>query len=88
MKNLSAALEKYGMKTNIYQSLLPSITIIHLDQDANIYVDENDEYNFDTKTQLLKIKNKKSQKPYIVFDLNKITGFISTSQMGPCGVYL
>ena len=90
----------YSVPTDQWVRLTPNITVIYLDQDANLYTDEDELYYFDSSTNVLSISKRYgystlteikpaygSYKPYIYVDMNKITGFVSTSVMGPSGTY-
>lgn len=99
--NVSKILDSYyGVPVNQWTRLSDIITVISLDQEANIYTDPDELYYFNTSTNILSIsKNYKyhlltkieaqgSYKPYIYIDMNKISGFISTSVIGPYGTIM
>ena len=98
MKNIKSALKKYGIETDKWTRLIPNITIIHLNQDVNIYVKESQLFYFDTKNNLLKISEnlqyinlKEIGTDYTAtkfFDLSKIGGFISSTIPVAGGLYL
>lgn len=82
---------------------LPQISIIYLDQDANIYVNENCIFYFNSEdmtlnlSQSYKYKNmsaediKSSLDEYNItsrFTLSMVTGFINTVTSGPYGTYI
>ena len=82
---------------------LPQISIIHLDQDANIYINENCLFYFNSTDNTL---NLAQNYRYINIDtsnlgsdintfpitsrfsLDRVTGFISTVESGPYGTYI
>lgn len=82
---------------------LPQISIIHLAQDANIYLDNDSLYYFSSATEELFISTRYSHvnltneninpslDSYSItnrFQLKSIAGFISTSVSGPYGTYI
>ena len=92
----------YGISSpmNIWLKL-PQISIIYLDQDANIYLSDNQLFYFDTEEDSLLISEdnsyvnletvetaKSSYPVHTKFTLGSIGGFISSSIMGPSGIYL
>ena len=77
------------------------ITIISLDQEANLYPDTSELYYFDTTKNLLYISKNYSYKKItevkpalgsykisMYVDIDKIAGFISTSIIGPYGTIM
>ena len=96
--------EKYGISNSFDRWLkLPQISVIHLNQDANIYINDNSLYYFNSDENTLCIstsyfhKNLKdsdinsSFNSYTVstrFTLDSITGFIATVVAGPYGTYI
>lgn len=82
--DISDALDKW-------LKLAPQVSIISLDQDANIYIDKDQYFYFDTDEELVTIARKTlsgTYKPEAIFDMNYIRGFISSAVLGPAGVYV
>ena len=93
----------YGIESNKWVRLSPKISeIILLNQDAIIYVDENQLFYFDTTNELMSISRSYSYpniedaniesdygsyKHHYVLNMNNIAGFVSTTIMGPYGSY-
>ena len=82
---------------------LPQISIIHLDQDANIYINENSLFYFSSEDNTLNLaQNYKYINIDVTnlgndiaafpitsrFSLDKVSGFISTVEAGPYGTYI
>lgn len=100
--NVPTILDKYyGIKTNKWVRLSDVITVIYLDQDANLYTDPDELYFFDSSTNILTIsKNYNyhklteiktaygSYKPNVYVDMSKISGFVSTCVLGPYGTII
>lgn len=100
--NIESTLETYyNIPCNQWVKLSDVITVICLDQSANIYTDQYELYYFDTSTNLLSISKRYnydklesispafgSYKPYIQFDMNKISGFVATCVLGPYGTVI
>lgn len=96
--------EVYGITDPLNRWIkLPQISVIYLDQDANIYVNENCLFYFNSNDNTLNLaqnyvyKNLSSQDikssldSYLItsrFDLNKVAGFINTVVSGPYGTYI
>ena len=92
----------YGISDSLNRWIkLPQISIIHLEQEANLYTDLDELYYFDSKDNSLSISKNSKYKNleniessynaypvHIKIASDRITGFISTVSMGPSGVYL
>ena len=73
------------------------ITIIYLNQDANLYIGSNQIFQFDSSTNSLNISEDDSYEKEFLPDedypvhrkvqLSDIGGFIASSQQGPYGAY-
>lgn len=96
--------EVYGITNPFNRWIkLPQISVIYLDQDANIYINENCLFYFNTDDDTLNLAQNYSYKSltaqdiksaldsYLItsrFDFNKISGFINTVVSGPYGTYI
>ena len=101
--DISDVLDMYGIETDTWVRLSPAISeIILFDQDAVIYIDEDQLFYFDTANELMSISKAYgyskiplesiesdygSYKHHHIFDINRIKGFVSTTVMGPYGSY-
>lgn len=93
--------EYYGISNSQNKWIrLPQISTIFLDQEANIFLDKNQIFYFDSKTESLFISDHHNLNENIdtlkltdikyktQVSMDKICGFISTTMLGPCGVYI